>query len=654
MTNYSNTTMDPFVFGELESFIRTVPFGLCVVDLALRFRYVNEIAAAINKMPVEDYLGRTVQDVYPERAEEYEAACLRVIHSREPVRDHDLTEPVPDSSGMPSYWSRHYFPYCSSDGALSGVVIILRNITKRKQKGLEVEELLRFEVLLSELSSTFVNLPAHEIDLKICDGLKSIVEFLGFDRSAISEFTEDQTQLVRTHWYSIPGVRMMPYESMADRLPEWVKSVRRGISSFSNVNELPAKSWREKEMSESLGYKSVISIPLIVGKTVLGAVVFSSAHLERKWPEDLTRRLRLVGEIFAGALERKRAELKLEKAFREINKLKDQLEAENIYLRDEIQVLHRHEEILGQSDPIRKTLNQVEQVAHTDSTVLILGETGTGKELLARAIHDLSSRREKTMVKVNCAALPATLIESELFGRERGAYTGALNKQIGRFEAAHGSTIFLDEIGELPLELQAKLLRVFQEGQFERLGSNQTLTTDARVITATNRDLAQEVKAGKFRQDLYYRLNVFPISVPPLRERREDIPILTWAFVREFSALMGKPIESISKTSMDACVRYLWPGNVRELRNVVERAMIMHKGGSTLHLNPAGPVGSPMTQTTALEEVERQHILSVLESTGWRVRGKGGAAELLNLNPSTLDSKLMKLGLKRGRHNDRR
>jgi transcriptional regulator with GAF, ATPase, and Fis domain len=266
---------------------------------------------------------------------------------------------------------------------------------------------------------------------------------------------------------------------------------------------------------------------------------------------------------------------------------------------------------------------------------------------MARAIHNLSSRKGKTMVKVNCAALPATLIESELFGREKGAYTGALTKQIGRFEAANGSTIFLDEIGELPLELQAKLLRVLQEGQFERLGSTQTINTNVRVVAATNRDLAQAVKEGKFREDLYYRLNVFPISVPPLRERKEDIPVLIWAFVREFSAIMGKSVESISKTCIDACQRYSWPGNVRELRNVVERAMILSKS-PTLHLELPRIPGATASHATTLNDIERQHILTVMKNTGWRVRGKGGAAEVLGLKPTTLDSKLQKLNIKRG------
>jgi len=291
-------------------------------------------------------------------------------------------------------------------------------------------------------------------------------------------------------------------------------------------------------------------------------------------------------------------------------------------------------------------LLQAKQVAPTDSTVLILGETGTGKELLAREIHDLSPRKDRPMIKLNCAALPATLIEAELFGREKGAYTGAVSRQIGRFEAANGSTIFLDEIGELPLELQAKLLRVLQEGQIERLGSNIPVKVDVRVIAATNRDLAQSVKEGRFRQDLFYRLNVFPIMLPPLRQRKEDVPLLVWSIVREFGKSFGKNIESISRKNMDALELYPWPGNIRELRNVIERAMILNNG-PTLVVDLPNSQSQAAPPSLSLQSVERAHILAVLERTGWRVRGKNGAAELLELNPSTLCSRMRKLAIKR-------
>ncbi len=285
-------------------------------------------------------------------------------------------------------------------------------------------------------------------------------------------------------------------------------------------------------------------------------------------------------------------------------------------------------------------------MARTDSTVLIQGETGTGKELLARAIHGLSSRKDRPLVTVNCASLPPTLIESELFGRERGAYTGALTKMVGRFEIADGSTLFLDEIGELPLEMQSKLLRVLEEGNFERLGSAKTLHVNVRIIAATNRDIEQEVKDGKFRKDLFYRLNVFPIAVPPLRERPEDIPLMVWSFIREFQQKMGRRIDSIPRKCMDGLQSYSWPGNVRELRNVIERAIITSTG-RVLNIPIPSTSVAETPEDRNLEDVERRHIVSVLERTSWRLTGKGGAAEVLGLKRTTLQSKMKKLGIKR-------
>ena len=284
----------------------------------------------------------------------------------------------------------------------------------------------------------------------------------------------------------------------------------------------------------------------------------------------------------------------------------------------------------------------------TNSTVLLQGETGTGKEVLAELIHNSSGRKDRPMVKVSCAALPASLIEAELFGREKGAYTGAPARQSGRFEIADQSTIFLDEVGELPLELQSKLLRVLQDGRFERLGAARTIEVDVRVIAATNRDLAQAVGEGRFREDLYYRLNVFPIVVPPLRERRADIPLLAWEFVQEFSVAMGKPIERIADASMVALQAYPWPGNVRELRNLIERAMILARG-PTLHIALGrSPLRAPPNAPTGtLEEAERAHIVQALERVGWRIRGPGGAAEVLCMKPTTLESRMKKLGVQR-------
>jgi formate hydrogenlyase transcriptional activator len=344
--------------------------------------------------------------------------------------------------------------------------------------------------------------------------------------------------------------------------------------------------------------------------------------------------------------EQKDAQFGIDKARLEVRRLREQLRGENSSSRREVMERPDENIVMGQSAAARRVMEQIEQVATTDSTALLLGETGTGKELCATQIHERSPRHARAMVRVNCAAIPSTLIESELFGREKGAFTGALARQMGRFEFADHSTIFLDEIGDLPPEVQVKLLRVLEERQFERLGSPKVIPVDTRIIAATHRNLEQLIADGIFREDLYYRLNVFPVRVPALRERIEDIPLLVWHFVEEFSKAFGKRIETVAKSNMEALQRYSWPGNIRELRNVVERAMITAAG-------PRLTVPVPETSSAAtgrsirLIDVERSHIRRVLESTRWRIRGIGGAAEQLGLKPTTLETRLAKLGLKR-------
>jgi len=338
-------------------------------------------------------------------------------------------------------------------------------------------------------------------------------------------------------------------------------------------------------------------------------------------------------------------------ALQEVESLKDRLEAENSYLQQEIKIEHNFEEIISQSPKFKLVLNQVEQVAKTDATVLVLGESGTGKELLSRAIHNISNRKKRPLVKVNCASLPANLIESELFGHERGAFTGAVARKSGRFELADGGTIFLDEIGELPIELQAKLLRALQEGEFERVGGTKTIKVNVRIIAATNRDLEAEVAEGRFRADLYYRLNVFPIHSIPLRDRKEDIPLLVKHFVDKYSGQMGKRITNISKRVITSLQAYDWPGNIRELENVIERALIVSQDQK---LELGGWMGKKdIAQKddalVTLAQHEKAYILKVLHETTWRVSGDQGAAKILGMKPTTLESRMKKLGIKRGR-----
>jgi formate hydrogenlyase transcriptional activator len=363
---------------------------------------------------------------------------------------------------------------------------------------------------------------------------------------------------------------------------------------------------------------------------------------------DITKRKEMEETLRKSHNELERQAVELRTALSEIKTMKDQLEAENIYFRQEVKMKHQLDHILGQSDGLKYVLYRVEQVAPMNTTVLILGETGTGKDLIAAAIHEMSPRKDRPLIIVNCAALPGNLIESELFGREKGAFTGADTRQVGRFEIAHGSTLCLDEIGELPLDLQAKLLRVIENNEFERLGSSQTIKVDVRIVATTNRNLEEEVRKGRFRADLYYRLNIFPITVPPLRHRREDIPLLVQAFIEKYSRKLGKQITSIQKETMKALQEYHWPGNVRELASIIERAIILCPG-PVFQLADRLEISSPPLSSAmrTLEETERNQILKTLSDTRWRIEGKNGAAAILGLNPSTLRARMHKLRIVR-------
>jgi formate hydrogenlyase transcriptional activator len=414
------------------------------------------------------------------------------------------------------------------------------------------------------------------------------------------------------------------------------------------------------ERMQSYGVQSACELPLTTARRRLGILVFACKQPSAYHAADLGF-LQLVANQVAVAVENALA-------FQEIEALRDQLCKEKAYLEEEVRTEHDFGEIVGESAALRGVLKKVETVAPTDSTVLICGETGTGKELIARSLHDLSPRRERTFVKLNCAAIPTGLLESELFGHEKGAFTGAISQKVGRFELAHRGTLFLDEVGDIPPELQPKLLRVLQEQEFERLGSTRTIRVDVRLVAATNRDLVQMVAEGRFRSDLYYRLNVFPLVLPPLRQRPDDIPRLVRHFTQHFARRMGRRIETIPSAVMDALVGYPWPGNIRELQNVIERAVILSVGpslqvplgdlqtpsSSSGTRGPSGGEGGVRGQTEAptgaavtLADAEREHILGTLRETGWVVGGPNGAAARLGMKRSTLQWKMKKLGISR-------
>ncbi|NWF53263.1 MAG: sigma 54-interacting transcriptional regulator [Syntrophaceae bacterium] len=585
--------------------------------------------------------------VHPEDREKLRLTVEEAVRSGE---DNGAEYRIVRPDGCIGWVLSRYRLYPASTGQSARLMGVSIDMTERKQAEQALENRLRFERLLSDLSARFVNIPPDRVDSEIDYGLRQILEFFQVDRAGLMRSLPDRSGHRITHGVygedvpSVPVGIELPrtiYPWASEKLVE-----KHEVVSFSRLEDLPPEANVDKQTYAEWGIRSAMDIPIITGGSDVHVIAINSVKSERVWPEELFPRLQLLGEIFVNALERKQIRLELEKRLREIEELKQRLERENIYLKEEVRLLVEHAEIVGQSVAMKKVLSRAEQVAQTDSTVLLLGETGTGKELLARAIHRMSLRKDRPLVTVSCASLPPTLIESELFGREKGAYTGALTKMIGRFEIADGSTLFLDEIGEIPLELQSKLLRFLEEGTFERLGSTKPLHVDVRIIAATNREIGQEVKDGKFRRDLFYRLNVFPIAIPPLRERLKDIPLLVRAMVKEFKKRMGKEIEIIPRKTLQALQSYSWPGNVRELRNLIEHAMILSKG-KTLEVDVPNRAPSEKDATGKLEDMERKHIVAVLEKTGWRIGGPGGASDVLGLKRTTLQAKMKKLGIKR-------
>jgi PAS domain S-box-containing protein len=632
-----------------------------------------------------------------------------------------------------------------------------------------------FHQRISEISARIIKVANEDLDAEILRALQEVLQPLGIDRGWLLKVYQDSPVVaIKYAWYA-EGIEPVPQGiNLAESYP-WIYQQVVGLGNtwaMTNLDELPAEGDIDLRTCRLLGSRSVLAIPLFIGRKVHYVLAANTLESERDWPEEVIAHLRLLGDIVVSALrrraddqalvdardrldlaaasadaglweldlgsgvywgtgkiremfgygpdqivtrehtleivhpddrdmvsaaiaravnsraeacveyravlpdgrtrwmhargrvqeggedgrlrlmgitqdvtERKRMELQLQEQLQEIDRLHRRLEQENAYLRNEVVACQERQGLHNFGERMREVQIKVEQVAGTECTVLIEGETGTGKEVIAQAIHQRSPRAKRVLIKVNCASLPAALVESELFGREKGAFTGALSRQAGRFELADGSTLFLDEIGEMPLETQAKLLRVLQEGEFERLGSPRTIKVDVRIIAASNRDLAEEVRQGRFRRDLYYRLNVFPIRLPALRERRDDIPLLAWEFVNEFGERMGKKIRRIASRDMEWLKAYDWPGNIRELRNVIEHAMIVSRG-DTLELERMVAVATQAEEVVTLEAMERRHIRKVLDTTGNRIKGAGGAAELLGINPSTLYSRMRKLGIK--------
>jgi formate hydrogenlyase transcriptional activator len=499
----------------------------------------------------------------------------------------------------------------------------------------------RLDRLIAHSVARFLAIDADVIDEAIADYLRKTVAVLRLDRAISWIPAADPASTATCHVWTDAAPPSAPRASAALPLPCIAPDLPAGETRhFTSIDELPAGVDREACLRCDLSSAVVVSVAAAGSSTGARAIFAFGSSVRHDWTRTTIERLQIVATVIGGTLTRQAAAPAHVHGERCADDLRRPDLADHLV----------KDSIIGRSKALLRVLDQIQQVAATDSTVLLLGETGVGKEILATHLHALSARRGRAMVRVNCAAIPSTLIESELFGRERGAFTGSLARQIGRFELADHSSIFLDEIGDLPSEVQVKLLRVLEERQIERLGSPQSIKVDVRIIAATHRKLEERIADGAFREDLFYRLNVFPIQVPPLRERREDIVSLVWLFVDEFSRSFAKRIDAIPRRDMDALQRYPWPGNIRELRNVVERAMIVATGPRLAIALPArSDVGQAAKRSLKMVDVEKDHVRTVLESTGWRIRGTNGAAELLGLQPTTLETRMLKLGLVRPR-----
>ncbi|MBP1678721.1 MAG: sigma 54-dependent transcriptional regulator [Bacteroidetes bacterium] len=519
----------------------------------------------------------------------------------------------------------------------------------RSERTYSAEELLSFERTLSEISARLIQIPGDELDAQIMEGLKSIARFFNVERCTLTEYLPVTHESYCRYSYAPDGFTAIP-RMRADLLFPWSTAQLR--KNRPVILHYPHGFPPEADVdlrNAALGkFKSSINIPIVIEGDVRYVLSVSSLAEYREWPGDLMPRLRLFGEILGNALIRTQREA-------EIRRLKESAEQENISLREVVQLQTEQGEIIGKSDALQYVLYRLERVARTDATVLLLGETGVGKELFARAIHRSSGRKDRPLLKVDCAALAPSLIESELFGHERGAFTGAVAARKGRFEIAEGGTVFLDEVGELSPELQVKLLRVLEDGCVERVGASKPINVNVRIIAATNRDLDESIQEGRFRRDLFYRLNAFPLTIPPLRERQSDIPLLAEHFVRVFSARHSRPVTRITQATLNLLQEYSWPGNVRELENVIERAVIT-SDGKTLHVQPLAvrstrePSGRVVK---SLADVEKEHILAVLEKTMWRIEGQSGAARILGLHPDTLRHRMKKLHITRPKISER-
>jgi formate hydrogenlyase transcriptional activator len=626
-------------------YFRSSAVGVCIVDEGLRFVAINDALAKMNGVPASEHLGKTVREMLGELADRIEPECRKVFATGIPA-NFEIRGKIPRSGGA-GHWITHYVPLPDENSRITRVGAVVVEVTAQDALELSLHEtnrkldneVKRLETLLevSRLLSSNWDLP------RVFPKISARIRRMLHQEYASFALHDSSTGLLVRQAMDFPLGK-----GFTSKLP-----VAADDSSSAHVLEGRVPKIFSKEEIQSLegeiarsflaeGLQSLCCVPLLRPGGAVGVFVLGSTREHAFNSEDLNM-LEQVAAQLAVAIEN-------HLAVAEIESLKQQLGQGRKYLERESHNEGEFAEIVGESPALKRVLDQVATVAASQATVLILGETGTGKELIAKAIHNLSRRKDGPFVKVNCAAIPTGLLESELFGHERGAFTGAVSQKVGRMELADGGTLFLDEVGEIPLELQPKLLRVLQDQEFERLGSNRTIKVNLRMLAATNRNLAESIAQKQFRSDLFYRLSVFPIVLPPLRDRREDIPLLVRHFVRKFARRMDRYIEVIPTETADALKQWHWPGNVRELENMIERSVILSEGNSLRvplsELREHDPPGNDPTDHT-LDNAERQHIIRMLRETGGVLSGPDGAAGRLGLKRSTLQSKMQRLKIKR-------
>ena len=634
----------------LAAYFRSTNVGLCILDLNLRYLAVNQKLAELNGCPPDEHLGKTVREVLGDFGDIIESHCRQVISSGEPLEV--VVSGKPARGRESGNWITHFLTIKDETGSVSriGAVIVEATLQKKLEDSLQEvslrreNELQRFQMLLEVGTVLSTNWEPRKFFPHVSARIRRI---LRQEYASLALHDPTTGSLVR-HSLDFPLGRgliaALPVSTSDSPAGRALQARAPLIFSEQDLRQF------ETDLTQSFlaeGLQSLCCVPLLRPNASVGVFVLGSTRPEAFQPDDL-HLLNQVAAQLSIAIENHGAAV-------EIGALKQRLSVERGYLEGTERAEGLFADIIGHSPALQHVLDQVLTVAPSDATVLVLGETGTGKELIAHAIHRSSQRKDGPFIKLNCAAIPTGLVESELFGHEKGAFTGAINQKVGRMELAHGGTLFLDEVGEISLDLQPKLLRVLQDHEFERLGSTRTLKVDVRLIAATNRDLAQEVADHLFRSDLYYRLNVFPIHLPPLRERREDIPHLVRYFVHKFARRMKRNIESIPTETMDALIQWWWPGNVRELENLIERSVILTQGNALkvplAELRVPGDAASHLSNRT-LDNAEREHIIRVLRETHGALSGPQGAANRLGLKRTTLQSKMGRLKITRRDYTD--